>query len=105
MKRPTDPANRPGRFVEQQVINGVTVALWCRPLGRGGDAVWTAVLEPTGPRPQAFTRATYKGAIAAALAAIERMTYRQGGLYMTIVEPCTGNPYRLEEAGAQGTAR
>ena len=24
MKRPADPINRPGRFVEQQVINGVT---------------------------------------------------------------------------------
>jgi hypothetical protein len=73
MKRQSDPVNRPGRFVEQQVIAGVTLALWCRPLGRGGDAVWTAVLEPTGPKPQAFTRATQAGAIAAALAAKEEL--------------------------------
>jgi hypothetical protein len=75
MKRQADPVNRPGRFVEQQVIAGVTLALWCRPLGRGGDAVWTAILEPTGPQPQAFTRATQQGAIAAALAAKEQQSW------------------------------
>ena len=52
MKRPADPINRPGRFVEQQVIAGVTLALWCRPLGRGGDAVWTAVLDLPAPSPK-----------------------------------------------------
>ncbi len=75
MKRQANRVNQPGRFVTEQVITGVTLALWCRPLGRGGDAVWTAVLEPAGPQPQAFTRATQQGAIAAALAAKEQLPW------------------------------